>query len=174
MLPASANAEGGGLPQFDPTWYASQIFWLVITFATMFVIFSGLILPRIATILQTRRDRLENDLRMADAASRDAMQTQDMMQKTLQQTQSEAVSILAKAGNEIAALANQRHQAFRDKADAEINALQKSIDKSIKKAQVDISADISSLVADVLGKTAGVKLASNDVQTLLQVKSEAA
>ncbi len=173
-VPAYAHAEGGGLPQFDPTWFASQIFWLVITFATMFVVFAGLILPRIGATLQARRDRLEDDLRAADTASQTAASTQDTVQKNMQQAQAEAVSILATAGKDIATMTAHRHQTFREKAEGEIETLQAEITKNVKKAKSDIGTDVTSLVADVLNKTTGVKLAANDVQTLLQEKSKAA
>mgnify|MGYP000041212232 FL=1 len=34
-----AAHSSGGLPQLDPTWFASQIFWLSITFIVLYVIF---------------------------------------------------------------------------------------------------------------------------------------
>ncbi|MES2729569.1 MAG: hypothetical protein V4621_05670 [Pseudomonadota bacterium] len=174
VLPAPANAESGGLPQFDPTWYASQVFWLVITFAIMFVVFAGLILPRISATMTARRQKLESDLQQAEAMAQQAATAQDAAQKSAQQAQNEAIAIIAAAGKEIEATTAQRYQSFRDKAEADILALQRTIDKTAKKAQSDMTQDVAGLVVDVLGKTAGIKLAANDVQTLLQEKPEAA
>lgn len=173
-VPALARAEGAGLPQFDPTWFASQIFWLVITFATMFVVFAGVILPRIAATMQARRDRLESDLQAAEAATQSAVESQTRTQQDMKQAQDAAIRILATAGQDIATLTTTRHQTFRERAEAEITALQANLAKDVKKAKAEIGNDIAALVADVIGKTAGVTLTTHDVQTLLQDKSKAA
>ena len=34
------HASSGGLPQFDPAWFPSQLFWLAVTFALLYVIFA--------------------------------------------------------------------------------------------------------------------------------------
>ena len=44
--PAYANsAESGGMPQLDPEFWVSQIFWLTLVFGTLYIVLSKLILP---------------------------------------------------------------------------------------------------------------------------------
>ena len=65
-FPALAN-EGAGLPQLDHTTYASQVFWLAVHFIILFFIAKVLILPRIATGLETRRRTIAADLNNAES-----------------------------------------------------------------------------------------------------------
>lgn len=53
---------GGAFPPFDPTYFASQLLWLAITFGIFYMIMSRVIIPRIAGILEVRRDRITHDL----------------------------------------------------------------------------------------------------------------
>ena len=54
-------AESGGMPQLNPEFWISQIFWLTLTFGTLYVILSKLILPKISANLETRKSKiLEN------------------------------------------------------------------------------------------------------------------
>ena len=39
-------AESGGMPQLNPEFWFSQIFWLIVTFGIMFILLSKLVLPK--------------------------------------------------------------------------------------------------------------------------------
>ncbi len=60
--PAVAAEESGGLPQFEVQTYASQIFWLVVAFGTLYYLLVRRGLPRVAQILETRQSRITADL----------------------------------------------------------------------------------------------------------------
>jgi F-type H+-transporting ATPase subunit b len=59
---AADEAEGGGLPQFDVSTFASQIFWLVVAFVVLYLLLVRRGLPRVAEILETRQRRITADL----------------------------------------------------------------------------------------------------------------
>lgn len=66
----------GGMPQFDFTTYSPQIVWLVICFVVLYVLMARVALPRIATVIEHRRDRIANDL---DAAARLKEETDEVI-----------------------------------------------------------------------------------------------
>lgn len=53
-------------PPFDPSTFGSQLLWLAIAFAALYMLMSRIALPRIGEILEVRRDRIEGDLAEAD------------------------------------------------------------------------------------------------------------
>jgi F-type H+-transporting ATPase subunit b len=53
-------------PPFNPATFASQLLWLALTFAFLYVLLSRVAMPRIAGILDARRTRIEGDLKEAD------------------------------------------------------------------------------------------------------------
>ncbi|WP_127144870.1 F0F1 ATP synthase subunit B [Pelagibacterium montanilacus] len=56
----------GVFPPFDATTFPSQLLWLAISFGALYLIMSRVALPRVADILEARRDRVEGDLAEAD------------------------------------------------------------------------------------------------------------
>ncbi|OIO68589.1 MAG: ATP synthase F0 subunit B [Zetaproteobacteria bacterium CG1_02_53_45] len=50
------------MPQFDTTFFSSQIFWTIISFIVLFVVLGRWILPRIAAILQERTQLIEEEI----------------------------------------------------------------------------------------------------------------
>lgn len=53
-------------PPFDGAYFGGQLLWLAITFAALYIIMSRVALPRIGSILETRRTRIEGDLKEAE------------------------------------------------------------------------------------------------------------
>ena len=60
------EAHSEVFPPFDPASFGSQLLWLAITFAALYLLMSRVALPRIGSILETRRTRIEGDLREAE------------------------------------------------------------------------------------------------------------
>ena len=53
------------MPQFDTSTFVSQIFWLVVSFAVVFVFVWRIVLPRIAATLENRQRKIGDDLARA-------------------------------------------------------------------------------------------------------------
>ena len=50
------------MPQFDPSTFASQIFWLVVTFAALYWVVAKLAVPRVGQVLEQRARVIQDDL----------------------------------------------------------------------------------------------------------------
>ena len=53
------------MPQLNPEFYLSQVFWLVITFSFLLIFLWRISLPRISTVLEKREDKINNDIQKA-------------------------------------------------------------------------------------------------------------
>ena len=52
VLAAAAGEGGGGMPQFNPEFYSSQLFWLAVSFIALYLLLSRVALPRIGEVPQ--------------------------------------------------------------------------------------------------------------------------
>src|SRR4051812_44942351 len=63
---AESGAEPkGAFPPFDPSHYASQLFWLLITFVVLYRVLKQVAIPQISGILVDRDRRIAGDLEAA-------------------------------------------------------------------------------------------------------------
>ena len=54
-------AAEAGMPQLDPKYWSSQIFWLVLTFAILYLVIWKIFLPKITYSVENRKSRIVND-----------------------------------------------------------------------------------------------------------------
>ena len=120
-------AESGGMPQLNPEFWVSQIFWLTLTFGILYVVLSKLILPKISTNLEMRKSQIQENIEAADKQRKDSESKLQEYDDIILKSKLEAKNIFKDA---------------RDKLLKEINAkketLDKQIDAEIKKAEQEI------------------------------------
>ena len=55
-------AAEAGMPQLDPTYWASQGFWLILIFTLLYLALSKLFIPKIKNSIDDRENRIKDDL----------------------------------------------------------------------------------------------------------------
>lgn len=71
------------MPQLDPTWYASQLFWLCITFIALYVIISRIFLPPLMKIMGERKTVIATDIEQSEQLSQQAAQAKEAYEAAL-------------------------------------------------------------------------------------------
>ena len=104
------------MPQLELNDFAPQIIWLVISFVTLYLIMARVALPRIANVLEERRDRIASDLDKAEQLKRKTDEAIAAYEESL-----------AEARNSAHAIA----QETRDKLSAEVDAEKAQVEKQI-------------------------------------------
>ena len=59
-------AAEAGMPQLDPTYWASQAFWLILVFTILYISISKFYLPKIKDNLDNRENKIKEDLENAN------------------------------------------------------------------------------------------------------------
>ncbi|MDH3596697.1 MAG: F0F1 ATP synthase subunit B' [Rhodospirillales bacterium] len=152
------------MPQLDPSNYAGQIFWLVISFVALYWVLVRLALPRIADVLEARQHKIDDDLDRAAAAKQEADKVLAAYDKRLAEGRDEAQGLLRQAAEEMAAEAAKRHESLAAKLAGEVKAAETRILEA-KTAAVrsigEVAAEVAQSAArrligiEVDGKTAG-------------------
>lgn len=87
---ADTAEKKGGIPQLDPTYYPSQIFWLIVYFILMFVLMSKVALPPVAKMMDGRDDKVRHDLENANRARTETDEIQSLYNRALRDADEEA------------------------------------------------------------------------------------
>jgi len=91
------DAASGVFPPFDPTYFASQLFWLAISFAVLYFLLSRWLLPRIGSAIEERKDRIADDLDAAAGLKAQADDAVKAYEKSLADARAKAQAVGAEA-----------------------------------------------------------------------------
>src|SRR5262245_677707 len=75
--------HGSGFPPFEKDSFASQILWLVIVFVALYLLMSRIGLPRVDSILESRRKHIEGDMSEANRLKGEADEAMAVYEKSL-------------------------------------------------------------------------------------------
>ena len=82
------------MPQLNPEFFVSQLFWLVVTFSFLFVFLWRVSLPRIGNVLEKRERKITEDLTAAKELQAEASQIQEEIEKQLKQARTDASEMI--------------------------------------------------------------------------------
>ena len=120
-------AESGGMPQLNPEFWISQIFWLTLTFGILYIILSKLILPKISDNLESRKSQILENIEAAEKQRENSEEKLKEYEEIVSKSKTEAKSIFNQA----------REKALKD-INAKKEVLDKQIDDEISKAEQEI------------------------------------
>ena len=86
-----------GMPQLNPDFWVSQIFWLFLIFGSLYLILWKVILPKISENLENRKVQILSDLESAQKSKDESEKKITEYNKILDQAKNEAKNILNEA-----------------------------------------------------------------------------
>ncbi|MDC3037187.1 F0F1 ATP synthase subunit B [Candidatus Pelagibacter sp.] len=149
FLKEAFAAESGGMPQLNPEFWISQIFWLILTFGTMYVVLSKFILPKISNNLESRKSQILENIEAAEKQREDSEAKLKEYDEIIVKSKSEAKTMFnqtrEKALKDIVAKKEVLDQQIDDeinKAEKEIEVLRVSAPDKINKIAIETSSEL--------------------------------
>ena len=166
---ALAAEEGdAGMPQFDSTTFASQLFWLFVTLVVFYLVLRNVALPRIGGALEDRRGKIDGDLEKAAAHREDAEAAMAAYEKALAEAASEAQSMQRAAAQDIAAAAAERGAALAARLADDTRAAETRIAAAKEPVLADLPDIAAEVVQDAGARLAGLKVSKSDAEAAVK------
>ena len=94
-------AAEAGMPQLDPTYWASQAFWLILVFTILYLSIAKFYLPKIKNNLDNRESKIKEDLD-ADNKFKDVSESKlKEYEKILENSKKEVIKILLESKSKL-------------------------------------------------------------------------
>lgn len=163
-----ALAEPSGMPQLDPTWMPSQLFWLVVSFALLYAVVSRSIAPTVAKVLATREARLREALDAAQRMKEGAEKSATYAAAKAAEARKKATTLIASVQAE-AARAMAEEQAKLDRSLKEkISHAEARVASKLEKAQAELEPAAATLANDICTKLLQTPVDGTDVMRHLK------
>ena len=142
-------AESGGMPQLNPEFWISQIFWLTLTFGILYVVLSKLILPKISANLELRKSQIQENIEAAEKQRKNSESKLKEYDDIIFKSKLEAKNIFKEAREKVLKNINSKRKTLDKqideeikKAEQEINVLKKSAPEKINKIAIETSSEL--------------------------------
>ena len=129
LISFKAYGAEEGMPQLNPEYWASQIFWLIIVFSVLYLALSKFILPKINGNLETRKSQILRNLE-------DAEKFKEESEKKLKDYE----AIINEAKQKSKSIINETRKKINDDIKAKKDHLEKEIEKEVNKAENEIKS----------------------------------
>ena len=160
-------AESGGMPQLDPEFWISQIFWLTLTFGILYVVLSKLILPKISANLELRKSQIQENIEAAEKQREGSEAKLKEYDEVVLKSKLEAKNIFKDAREKALKDINSKKEILDEqineeikKAEQEIEFLRKSAPEKINRIAIDTSSDL-------IKKLIGTEINSSSISAIV-------
>ncbi|MCQ8783782.1 F0F1 ATP synthase subunit B [Mangrovibrevibacter kandeliae] len=162
----TVQAEGGhegGFPPMNPQYFASQVLWLAIIFTLFYLVLKRVLVPRLAGIIENRRDRIAHDLEAAERMRLDADEAQAAYEQELAEARQRSQAIGQEARDAARADAEAERKRVEGELDAKLETAQARIAEIKQTALADVGTIAEDVAESILTDVAGLTVSREDV-----------
>ncbi len=121
------GAESGGMPQLNPEFWISQIFWLIITFSSLFLILSKIILPKISKNIEFRKSQILENVETAEQQKEESDNKIKQYENLILKSKNEAKNYFNEARKKVLEEIDKKKEQLDKELNNEINIAEKEI-----------------------------------------------
>jgi len=159
------------MPQLNPEFFVSQLFWLAIFFIFLFIFLWKISLPRIAKVLEKRQNKIDENLKLAKELQEEAQKIEKkiniQISKAKEDTDEEIKSVVT---------------SLQDNVSSQLQLLDKELEEKISKSEAEIlkkrddqmknvNEEIRNITKMTISKIISLNVSDNDLdQTIKSYK----
>ncbi len=162
------GAESGGMPQLDPEFWISQIFWLVLTFGLLYIILSKFILPGISKNLENRKSQIVENIETADNQRLESEKLNKEYERVILDSKLKAKSIINNAKKKLINDINKKQELLQNEIDKEIKSAEKEIKILIDESPAKINQIAIDTSSDLLKQLIGAEVNKSNISAIVE------
>ena len=162
------SSESGGMPQLNPEFWFSQIFWLIITFGILFLILSKLILPKISETLEVRKSQISENIEAAEKEREESENKIKEYEKIILDSKTEAKNYFNKAREKILKDIDKKKEMIESEINEEINKAEIEISEFVSNSPEKINKIAAETSSDLIKQLIGVEVNNSSITAIVE------
>ena len=161
-------AAEAGMPQLDPTYWASQAFWLILVFLILYIAISKFYLPKIKDNLDNRENKIKEDLEYANKFKEQSEAKAKEYDTILKNAKKEVSKIHFESKNILDKDIQSKKEIMEKDIEKEILKAKKEISELKKNSMTSIQSISESIVSDIIENISGNKLNESSIKATVE------
>ena len=161
-------AAEAGMPQLDPTYWASQAFWLILVFTILYISISKFYLPKIKDNLDNRENKIKEDLENANKFKEESEVKLKEYDLILENAKKEVLKIQFESKSTLDKDIQSKKESIEKEIEKEILKAQKEISELKKNSISSIQIISGSIVSNIIENISGDKLNESSIKATVE------
>ena len=161
-------AAEAGMPQLDPTYWASQAFWLILVFTVLYISISKFYLPKIKDNLDNRENKIKEDLENANKFKEESEVKLKEYDLILENAKKEVLKIHFESKSTLDKDIQSKKESMEKEIEKEILKAQKEISELKKNSISSIQIISGSIVSNIIENISGDKLNESSIKATVE------
>nr|WP_283772510.1 F0F1 ATP synthase subunit B [Bartonella sp. G70] len=158
-------------PPFDFVYFGSHFLWLAISFGFFYLFVSRVIVPRIGSVIETRRDRIVSDLDQAMRIKQETDTVIEIYEKKLAEARLEAKAMIHAANNEIKLKAELQREKIEAVLEKKLENAEDKIKEIQNKAMQNVNLIAEDITFEIIKKLIDVDINKKSVNSAIKAVS---
>lgn len=152
------------LPQLDPTWYASQSFWMLVTFCAMFLAVWRLVMPAMRATVDLRRSKIEEDIKQTEILKTEAARLLKELDAARASVRENTARLMAQAQEQAQAQTAQSETEFTARLNEHIAQKEQVLKQARESALREVAAISGELADAIVRKIGGITVPADEIR----------
>ena len=161
-------AAEAGMPQLDPTYWASQGFWLILIFTLLYLALSKLFIPKIKNSIDDRENRIKDDLDEAQKLKEVAEAKLKEYEISIENAKKDVQKILFESKSKLNSEIQNKKKTFEKEIETEIKNAEKEIESFKKDSLESISKISEEITSKIIENISGEPMNQSSVKATVQ------
>ena len=155
------------MPQLNPEFYLSQLFWLVVTFSFLLIFLWKYSLPRIGTVLEKRESKINSDIQSAKKLHAEAEEIHSKIELQLHKAHNQANELIKKTTYELQNKSSEKLKKINNELKIKINESAKEIQQNKINSIEQINKQVQEITKLTLSKLTLIQITEKEINNVL-------
>ena len=160
----SLLAAEAGMPQLDPTYWASQAFWLILIFTLLYIALSKMFIPKIKQNIDDRENKIKDDLDEAQKLKLIAEERLKEYETIIEDAKKEVQKLIFDSKNKLSLEIQTKKKKIEKEIETEVKKAEYEIENLKKESLKNISAISEEMTLKVIEMMSGEPLNQSSIK----------
>ena len=161
-------AESGGMPQLNPEFWVSQIFWLTLTFGILYIILSKVVLPKISANLELRKSQIQENIEAAEKQRESSELKLKEYDEIILKSKLDAKNLFKEAREKVLKDISSKKETLDKQIDEELKKVEQEINMLKKDAPEKINKIAIETSSEIVKKLIGAEVNNSSISAIVE------
>lgn len=158
------------MPQLNPEFFVSQLFWLAVFFSFLLIFLWRVSLPRISLVLEKRQRKIDENLSSAKMLQEQAQEIESNINNEISKAKQDADEKIKKAISSLQSDVSTKLSTLDEELEIKISNSEKEILRSKESQMKNIDNEIANITKITVSKITNLSISESEIEQAIKTR----